>query len=478
VSRKLHPSSSPRRSAASTLRRPSRSAAHAPGAEADLGHRRPHASELAVHHRPILPICSCRRRAAPRRAIRPYIARGSAAPPSDALPLDLPAHLLPGNRCGGKAERRRKTVVASALLADCTPARPIHGPANIPGRPTSMRITCRVPFETPRYVVSQAPVCNCLWMVCRGGKNREAPGGALQSRIQNPESGIPNPRLRQAASRPASRGRLRLRQAASRPRFGGAGPEPVYDPSGSPWAPRRCSGLPELVEESERRRPRVEGEPLAPCPLSLSVHGAQELGVGLGLRELAEEQFHRVHGREGVEHLPEDVDLAEDVFLEQQFFLPRAALLDVDRRVDAPVGQLPVEVDFEVPGALNSSKITSSMRDPVSMSAVATIVSEPAPSIFRAAPKNRLGFWSALLSTPPDRMRPDVGTTVLYARARRVIESSRITTSRPVSTRRFAFSITISAICTWRCGGSSKVEEITSPRTTAACRSPPRAARR
>ena len=40
---------------------------------------------------------------------------------------------------------------------------------------------------------------------------------------------------------------------------------------------------------------------------------------------------------------------------------------------------------------------------------------------------------------------PEDGTTVLYARPRRVIESSRITTSRLCSTSRLAFSMTISA---------------------------------
>ena len=45
------------------------------------------------------------------------------------------------------------------------------------------------------------------------------------------------------------------------------------------------------------------------------------------------------------------------------------------------------------------------------------------------------------------------------------MESSRITTSRPCSTRRLAFSITISATCTWREAGSSKVEDTTSPFT-------------
>src|SRR5436190_1417839 len=110
----------------------------------------------------------------------------------------------------------------------------------------------------------------------------------------------------------------------------------------------------------------------------------------------------------------------------------------------------------------NSSKMTSSMREPVSMSAVPTIVSEPPPSILRAAPKKRFGFCSALASTPPERILPECGTTTLWARPMRVIESSRITTSLPCSTSRFAFSITMSATWTWRSAGSSNVEEITS----------------
>src|ERR1043166_238664 len=89
-----------------------------------------------------------------------------------------------------------------------------------------------------------------------------------------------------------------------------------------------------------------------------------------------------------------------------------------------------------LPVPLNSSKITSSIREPVSMSAVAMMVSEPPPSMFRAAPKNRLGFWSALASTPPERIFPECGTTTLWARASRVMESSRMTTSRPCSTSR------------------------------------------
>ena len=82
-----------------------------------------------------------------------------------------------------------------------------------------------------------------------------------------------------------------------------------------------------------------------------------------------------------------------------------------------------------LPVPLNSSKITSSILDPVSVKAVAKIVNEPPFSIFRAAPKNRFGLCNAFASTPPDKTFPDAGETVLYALAKRVIESSNMTTS-------------------------------------------------
>ena len=66
-----------------------------------------------------------------------------------------------------------------------------------------------------------------------------------------------------------------------------------------------------------------------------------------------------------------------------------------------------------LPVPLNSSKITSSMRLPVSIRAVAMIVRLPPSSMFRAAPKNFLGLCSALESTPPERILPLGGTTVL-----------------------------------------------------------------
>src|SRR5687767_2306659 len=129
----------------------------------------------------------------------------------------------------------------------------------------------------------------------------------------------------------------------------------------------------------------------------------------------------------------------------------RSSSLRVPERLMSIAGKTRLSASFRsritsmFPVPLNSSKMTSSMRLPVSISAVAMIVRLPPFSMLRAAPKKRLGFWSAFASTPPDRILPECGTTVLCARARRVIESSRITTSRLCSTRRFAFSITMSA---------------------------------
>ena len=66
-----------------------------------------------------------------------------------------------------------------------------------------------------------------------------------------------------------------------------------------------------------------------------------------------------------------------------------------------------------LPVPLNSSKMTSSILLPVSMRAVAMMVSEPPPSMLRAAPKKRLGFWRAFASTPPVSTLPDAGAVVL-----------------------------------------------------------------
>src|SRR5712691_10682507 len=106
-----------------------------------------------------------------------------------------------------------------------------------------------------------------------------------------------------------------------------------------------------------------------------------------------------------------------------------------------------------LPVPLNSSKITSSIRLPVSTIAVAMIVSEPPSSMLRAVAKNRRGRCSALASRPPESTLPDDGMMALWARANRVSESSRMTTSRLCSTRRLAFSMAMLGDWVWRWGG-------------------------
>jgi len=101
----------------------------------------------------------------------------------------------------------------------------------------------------------------------------------------------------------------------------------------------------------------------------------------------------------------------------------------------------------QLPVPLNSSKMTSSILDPVSTRAVAMMVREPPPcsgATDRADPKKALGFAIADESSPPESVRPVPRSTVLYARAMRVMESSTMTTSLPSSTSRRARSRTIS----------------------------------
>jgi hypothetical protein len=52
------------------------------------------------------------------------------------------------------------------------------------------------------------------------------------------------------------------------------------------------------------------------------------------------------------------------------------------------------------------------MREPVSMSAVAMIVSDPPSSTLRAAPKKRFGRCSAFESSPAVWTLPEAGTSV------------------------------------------------------------------
>ena len=79
--------------------------------------------------------------------------------------------------------------------------------------------------------------------------------------------------------------------------------------------------------------------------------------------------------------------------------------------------------------------------------------------------RHKIHFDNLTPLYPDERIKLEIEDPTIRDRTARVIESSRMTTSRLCSTRRLAFSITISATATWRVAGSSKVEATTSPFT-------------
>src|SRR2546425_705732 len=81
-------------------------------------------------------------------------------------------------------------------------------------------------------------------------------------------------------------------------------------------------------------------------------HGAEELGVGFGFGEAAQEELHGFNGRERAQDFAEDPDAAKLVGREQELVLARAGALNVNGREDALIGETPVEIDFHVAGAL------------------------------------------------------------------------------------------------------------------------------
>jgi hypothetical protein len=72
------------------------------------------------------------------------------------------------------------------------------------------------------------------------------------------------------------------------------------------------------------------------------------------------------------------------------------------------------------------------------------MVSDPPSSMLRAAPKNRLGFCSALASTPPERILPLCGTLGVVGPGQSRDRVEQDDDVRPYSTRRLAFSMTMS----------------------------------
>ena len=143
------------------------------------------------------------------------------------------------------------------------------------------------------------------------------------------------------------------------------------------------------------------------------LHLEQELGVALRLLAACEQQLERLLQVERVEHpaqLPDDLEL---VGASRISSLTGAGGVDVDGGEDALVGQLAVEHQLHVAGALELLEDDLVHPEPVSTRAVARIVSEPPSSMLRAAPKNRFGRVQGLESTPPDMVRPLAGAAML-----------------------------------------------------------------
>src|SRR3984893_17226827 len=85
---------------------------------------------------------------------------------------------------------------------------------------------------------------------------------------------------------------------------------------------------------------------------SSSIHRVKELGVALRFLELVDQEFEPVDGSHRGQHPAQHPHLGQDAAVDQQLLFARAGFGDVDRREGALVGDLAVEHDFRIAGAL------------------------------------------------------------------------------------------------------------------------------
>src|SRR5262249_30986469 len=84
----------------------------------------------------------------------------------------------------------------------------------------------------------------------------------------------------------------------------------------------------------------------------LLVHRAEEVRVGLGRTQLVEQELDGIDGAHRHQDAAQHPHLGQRGAIDQQLFLAGARLGDVDGREGALVGNLAVENDFGVTGAL------------------------------------------------------------------------------------------------------------------------------
>src|ERR1700730_4744297 len=82
------------------------------------------------------------------------------------------------------------------------------------------------------------------------------------------------------------------------------------------------------------------------------VHRLEELGIALGVAQLVEQEVDRVHGAHRIEDAAQDVHLLELIGRGEQLLLAGAGAGDVHRREGALVGDLAIEDELRVAGAL------------------------------------------------------------------------------------------------------------------------------
>jgi len=106
---------------------------------------------------------------------------------------------------------------------------------------------------------------------------------------------------------------------------------------------------PKGVRDANRRLAFPEG-------ITLGGHGVEELHVGFGFAEAAEQKLHGLNGGKRAENLAQDPNAAQLVGREKEFVLTRAGALNVDGWEHALIGEAAIEIDFHVAGALEFLK--------------------------------------------------------------------------------------------------------------------------
>src|ERR1700730_18891590 len=84
----------------------------------------------------------------------------------------------------------------------------------------------------------------------------------------------------------------------------------------------------------------------------LSIHRVKELGVAFRFLELVDQEFQTVDGAHRRQDAAQYPHLRKDAAIHQQFLLASTGFGDVNGREGALVGDLAVENDFRIAGAL------------------------------------------------------------------------------------------------------------------------------